>query len=43
MTNREAHEAAAGINLDDMFFRMNGIDPDAEAGPEPVEEDQDED
>jgi hypothetical protein len=31
MTNREAHEKAAGMGLDDMFFRMNGIDPDAEA------------
>lgn len=30
MTNREAHEEAAGYNLDDSFFRMNGIDPDAE-------------
>lgn len=30
MTNREAHEEAAGMNLDDMFFRLNGIDPDAE-------------
>lgn len=30
MTNREAHEEAAGMNLDDMFFVINGIDPDAE-------------
>lgn len=28
MTNREAHELAAGMGLDDMFFSMNGIDPD---------------
>lgn len=30
MTNREAHEKAAGMNLDEMFFRFNNIDPDAE-------------
>ena len=30
MTNREAHEEAAGMGLDDMFFTFNGIDPDAE-------------
>jgi hypothetical protein len=30
MTNREAHEQAAGMALDDMFFQMNGINPDAE-------------
>lgn len=30
MTNREAHEEAASMGLDDMFFRMNGIDPNAE-------------
>jgi hypothetical protein len=30
MTNREAHEEAAGMNLDDMFFKVNGIDPDEE-------------
>lgn len=30
MTNRQAHEQAAGMNLDDVFFRFNGIDPDAE-------------
>jgi hypothetical protein len=29
MTNREAHEEAAGMGLDDMFFRFNKIDPDA--------------
>lgn len=36
MTNREAHEDAAGMNLDDAFFRFNSIDPDAEY-VEPVE------
>lgn len=30
MTNREAHEEASGMALDDMFFIHNGIDPDAE-------------
>jgi hypothetical protein len=30
MTNREAHEEAAGMNLDDSFFKYNNIDPDAE-------------
>jgi hypothetical protein len=30
MTNREAHEKAAGMQLEDLFFTMNGIDPDAE-------------
>lgn len=30
MTNREAHEEAAGMNLSDLFFTMSGIDPDAE-------------
>lgn len=30
MTNREAHEEATGMNLDPMFFALNGIDPDAE-------------
>jgi hypothetical protein len=29
-TNRQAHEEAAGMGLDDAFFRMNNIDPDAE-------------
>lgn len=29
MTNREVHELAAGMGLEDMFFRMNNIDPDA--------------
>ena len=30
MTNREAHEDAAGMGLDDLFFRLNDIDPNAE-------------
>jgi hypothetical protein len=30
-TNREAHEEAAGMPLDDSFFRYNNIDPDAPA------------
>ena len=30
MTNREAHEQAAGMPLDDIFFKVNRIDPDAE-------------
>lgn len=30
MTNREAHEKAAGMNLEMAFFTTNGIDPDAE-------------
>ena len=30
MTNREAHEKAAGMNLCPEFFTLNGIDPDAE-------------
>jgi hypothetical protein len=30
MTNREAHEEAAGMNLDPGFFQLNHIDPDAE-------------
>jgi len=30
MTNREAHEEAAGMNLDNIFFACLGIDPDAE-------------
>lgn len=29
-TSREVYEEAAGMGLDDMFFRFNGIDPDAE-------------
>lgn len=36
MTNREAHEQAAGMPLEPMFFSRNGIDPDAEyVEPEP--------
>lgn len=41
MTNREAHEEAAGMGLEDMFFRFNKIDPDAEARvfpPEPLDD-----
>ena len=30
MTNREAHEEAAGMGLEGSFFAMNNIDPDAE-------------
>lgn len=30
MTNQEAHEQAAGMGLDDAFFAVSGIDPDAE-------------
>ncbi len=30
MTNREAHEKAAEMNLCDMFFTLNNIDPDLE-------------
>ncbi len=37
MTNRQAHEEAAGMNLDSMFFIANGIDPDAEYIEEMVE------
>ena len=29
ITNRMAHEEAAGMNLDDLFFRRSNIDPDA--------------
>lgn len=36
MTNREAHEEAAGYNLDDSFFTFSGIDPDATAPEEPT-------
>lgn len=28
-TNRQMHEEAAGMGLEEAFFRMNGIDPDA--------------
>ena len=31
LTNREAHEKAAGMALEPMFFVFNGIDLDAEA------------
>ena len=30
MTNREAHEEAAGMGLDDSFFIRNKIDADAQ-------------
>ena len=30
MTNKEAHEEAAGMALDPLFFILNGIDPNAE-------------
>ena len=30
MTNREAHEKAAGMGLCNEFFAVSGIDPDAE-------------
>jgi hypothetical protein len=30
MTNKEAHEEAAGMSLDPLFFILNGIDPNAE-------------
>ena len=30
MTNREAHEEAAVMQLADIFFKVNRIDPDAE-------------
>ena len=30
--NRSAHEEAAGMGLEPMFFRMSGIDPDARTG-----------
>lgn len=39
MTNREAHEEAAGMGLDSLFFIANGIDPDAEY-VEPCNEDE---
>jgi hypothetical protein len=38
MTNREAHEEAAGMGLCQEFFVLNGIDPDAEY-KEPTQED----
>ena len=30
MTNREAHEEAAGMPLEDSYFTINGIDPAAD-------------
>ena len=33
MTNREAHEQAAGMGLEESFFRFNGIDPEGEYKP----------
>lgn len=30
MTNREVMEEAAGMGLEDSFFTMNNLDPDAE-------------
>ncbi len=44
MTNRQAHEQAAGMGLEESFFRFNGIDPEGEytateaipARPEPT-------
>lgn len=30
MTNRQVYEEAAEMGLEDMFFKMNGIDPNAE-------------
>ena len=33
MTNREAHEEAAGMGLEESFFRISGIDPKAEYRP----------
>jgi hypothetical protein len=38
LTNREAHEAAAGMGIDTGFFVFNGIDPDAEFTPEDEEQ-----
>lgn len=40
MTNREAHEEAAGMGLDDMFFRFNRINPDEEYKGKPMNEQQ---
>lgn len=37
-TNRQLHEEAAGMNLDDNFFLVNGIDPDAVPESEKVVE-----
>jgi hypothetical protein len=33
MTNRQAHEEAAEMGLEDIFFIVSGIDPDAEYMP----------
>jgi len=30
VTNREAYEKAAGMNLNDLFFKLYNIDPDEE-------------
>jgi hypothetical protein len=30
MTNKDAHEEAAGMNLEPLFFKLSDIDPDAE-------------
>lgn len=35
ITNREVHEEAAGMNLDNYFFKFNGIDPDAQCEKQP--------
>lgn len=29
MKNKQAYELAAGMGLEDIFFKLNGIDPDA--------------
>ena len=33
MTNREAHEQAAGYNLGPLFFKLCGMDPEGEYVP----------
>jgi hypothetical protein len=38
MTNREAHEEAAGMPLDSSFFAINGIDPNTEYVDVPAED-----
>lgn len=38
MTNRQVHEEAAGIALDDRFFWTIDIDPDAEYTEEVIDE-----
>jgi len=35
-TNRQLHENAAGMGLEDAFFRMNGINPDARPAAIPL-------